>query len=57
MFKKIADWFTKTAGDLQKFDGKVQNEIQKYSNKQAKKVAIVCSAVFFVFGLVIGKMM
>ena len=57
MFKKMANWFTKTAEDLNKFDSKVQSEVEKYSNKQAKKVAIVCSAVFFVLGVLIGKMM
>lgn len=57
MFKKIADCFIKTAEDLNRFDSKVQSEVEKYSNKQAKKVAIVCSAVFFIVGLIIGKMM
>lgn len=57
MFKKMADCFTKTAGDLNRFDSKVQSEVEKYSNKQAKKVAIVCSAVFFICGIIVGKMM
>lgn len=57
MFKKMANWFTKTAEDLNKFDSKVQSEVEKYSNKQAKKVAIVCSAVFFICGIIVGKMM
>lgn len=57
MVKKMANWFTKTAEDLNKFDLKVQSEVERYSNKQAKKVAVVCSAVFFIVGLLIGKVM
>lgn len=57
MLKKMASWFTKTAEDLNKFDSKVQSEVEKYSNNQAKKVAIVCSTVFFVLGVLIGKTM
>lgn len=57
MLNEIANWFVKTAEDLNKFDLKVQSEVEKYSNKQAKKVAIVCSAVFFICGIIVGKMM
>lgn len=38
--QKIIDFFLKTAEDLKKFDEKMQTEVQKYSNKQARKAAI-----------------
>ena len=54
---KFINWLTKTAEDLKDFDEKVQSEIQKYSNKQVRKVAIVCSAVFFILGFIVRNLM
>lgn len=48
--QKIIDWLVKTTEDLKAFDEHLRAEVQKYSNKQAKKVFIVGA----VCGLAIG---
>lgn len=51
--QKVIDWFIKTATDLKEFDEHVQNEVQKYSNKQAKK-AFIAGAVI---GIAVGSLL
>lgn len=51
--QKIIDWFIKTAADLKEFDEHVQNEVQKYSNKQAKKAFIAGAIVGVAVGILL----
>ncbi len=51
--QKIIDWFVKTTEDLKEFDAHVQSEVQKYSNKQARKAFSVGIAVGLAAGLLL----
>ena len=48
---KIIGWFAKTTEDLKEFDAHLQSEVQKYSNKQAKKAFGVGALVGIIVGL------
>lgn len=50
MINKVITWLLGTAEDLQKFEVKKQEAVQKYANKQVKKAGVVC----FLLGLVLG---
>lgn len=51
--QKIIDWFVKTTEDLKEFDAHVQKEVQKYSNKQAKKAFIAGAVVGLALGILV----
>jgi uncharacterized membrane protein len=42
--KNIIEWFIKTTEDLKGFDAHLQEEMQKYANKQCKK-ALLAGAI------------
>lgn len=43
--KKIIDWFLKTTEDLKDFDAHMQEEIQRYANKQCQKAFVVGASI------------
>ena len=49
--QKIIDWFVKTTEDLREFDAHLQSEVQKYSNKQARKAFGVGALLGIIVGL------
>ena len=49
--QKIIDWFVKTTEDLKEFDAHLQSEVQKYSNKQARKAFGVGALLGIIVGL------
>lgn len=51
--QKIIDWFVKTTEDLKDFDTHMQEEIQRYANKQCKKAFIVGTFIGVVFGFIL----
>lgn len=51
--QKIIDWFVKTTEDLKEFDAHMQEEIQRYANKQCKKAFIVGTSIGVVFGFIL----
>lgn len=52
--KKIAEYLTQTAADLDKFDGKLQEAVKQYGTKQYRKAFIAGAAVGAVIGNLLG---
>jgi hypothetical protein len=53
---KIIEWFVKTTEDLKDFDAHMQDEIQKYANKQCKKAFVIGTLAGTVLGFVLKAM-
>lgn len=51
--QKIIDWFVKTTEDLKDFDAHMQEEIQRYANKQCKKAFIVGASIGAILGFIL----
>lgn len=51
--KNIIEWFIKTTEDLKGFDSHLQEEIQKYANKQCKKAFLTGTIIGVGLGIVI----
>ncbi|WP_370843741.1 hypothetical protein [Phascolarctobacterium faecium] len=53
---KIIEWFVKTTEDLKDFDAHMQDEMQKYANKQCKKAFVIGTLAGTVLGFVLKAM-
>lgn len=57
MFDKILEWWTNAGTELAEFNDKAKEEVVKYSNKQVKKTAAVCSGIGLILGLALGSIL
>lgn len=51
--KNIIEWFIKTTEDLKGFDAHLQEEMQKYANKQCKKAFLVGTIIGVLLGIAV----
>lgn len=51
--KNIIEWFIKTTEDLKGFDAHLQEEMQKYANKQCEKAFLVGAIIGVVLGIAV----
>ena len=51
--QKIIDWFVQPTEDLKEFDAHMQEELQRYANKQCKKAFIVGASIGAILGFIL----